>query len=88
MGFVFGSLDDRFCGAGPEAQALSLKMQDAWCAFAFTGNPSCESLGRWEPYGDHRTTMLLDRECRLQNAPYEEERAIWDTFEMLFTKPI
>jgi len=88
MGFVFGSLDDRFSGAGPEAQALSLKMQDAWCAFAFTGNPSCESLGRWESYGDHRTTMLLDRECRLQNAPYEEERAVWDTFEMLFTKPI
>jgi len=30
----------------------------------------------------------LGKECRLENAPNEEERAVWDTFEMLFTKPI
>ncbi len=88
MGFVFGNFDNTFCGSGPEAQALSYKMQDAWFAFAQTGDPSCELLGKWEPYGDNRTTMLLDKECRLENAPYEEERAIWDTFDMLFTKPI
>jgi para-nitrobenzyl esterase len=88
MGFVFGNFDDTFCGSGPEAQALSNKMQDAWFAFAETGDPSCELLGKWESYGDSRATMLLDRECRLENAPYEEERAIWDTFDMLFTKPI
>ena len=88
MGFVFGNFDDTFCGSGPEAEALSHKMQDAWFAFASTGDPSCESLGKWESYGDSRKTMLLDRECGLENAPYESERAIWDTFEMLFTKPI
>jgi len=88
MGFVFGNFDDTFCGSGPEAQALSFKMQDAWFAFARSGNPSCERLGGWEPYCDNRTTMLLDKECRLENAPNEEERAVWDTFEMLFTKPI
>jgi hypothetical protein len=32
--------------------------------------------------------MILDQNCRIENAPYEEERAIWDTFDMLFTKPI
>jgi para-nitrobenzyl esterase len=88
MGFVFGDFDSTFCGSGPEAQSLSLKMQDAWFEFARTGNPSCELLGQWEPYGDNRTTMLLDKECRLEDAPNEEERAVWDTFEMLFTKPI
>ena len=88
LGFVFGNFDDTFCGSGPEAEALSLKMQDAWFEFARTGNPSCERLGRWEPYGDKRTTMLLDKECRLDNAPYEDERAVWGTFQMLFTKPI
>jgi hypothetical protein len=31
---------------------------------------------------------VLRKECRLEDAPYEEERAVWDAFEMLFTKPI
>ncbi len=88
IGFVFGNHDDTFCGSGPDADRLSRNMQDAWAAFARTGNPSCESIGKWEPYGDGRATMILDETCRLVNAPYEEERGIWDTFEMLFTKPI
>ncbi len=88
IGFVFGNYDDTFCGSGPDADRLSRNMQHAWAAFARTGNPSCESLGKWEPYGDSRITMILDKTCRLENAPYEEERSIWDTFDMLFTKPI
>jgi para-nitrobenzyl esterase len=88
IGFVFGNYDDAFCGSGPDADALSRKIQDAWTAFARTGNPSCKSIGKWDPYGNRRVTMILDKECRLENAPYEEERAVWDTFEMLFTKPI
>jgi para-nitrobenzyl esterase len=88
IGFVFGNYDDTFCGSGPDADALSRKIQDAWASFARTGSPSCKSLGPWNPYGDRRTTMILDKECRIENAPYEEERAVWDTFKMLFTKPI
>ena len=88
IGFVFGNFDDKFCGSGPDAEELSRKMQDAWFAFARTGNPSCESLGKWEPYCENRTTMIFDKECRIEQAPYEEERAIWDTFDMLFTMPI
>jgi para-nitrobenzyl esterase len=88
IGFVFGNYDDTFCGSGPDADALSHKIQDAWTSFARTGDPTCKSIGKWAPYGNHRTTMILDKECRLEDAPYEEERAVWDTFEMLFTKPI
>ena len=88
IGFVFGNFDDNFCGSGPAAEALSRKMQDAWFSFARTGDPSCESLGKWEPYCENRTTMIFDMECRVEQAPYEEERAIWDTFDMLFTMPI
>ena len=88
IGFVFGNHDDTFCGSGPDADALSRSIQDAWVAFARTGDPSCSSLGNWEPYGRSRTTMILDKVCRLENAPYEEERNVWDTFEMIFTKPI
>jgi para-nitrobenzyl esterase len=88
IGFVFGNYDDTFCGTGPDADVLSRKMQDAWIAFARTGNPSCESIGKWEPYSDSRTTMILDKTCRQENAPYEEEREIWDSIDLLFTKPI
>jgi para-nitrobenzyl esterase len=88
IGFVFGNYNDAFCGSGPDADTLSRNMQDAWIAFARTGNPSCDCIGTWEPYGDSRTTMILDKVCRPENAPYEEERSIWDTFDLLFTKPI
>jgi len=88
IGFVFGNYDARFNGSGSDAAALSRKMQDAWIAFARTGNPECESLRTWEPYGECRTTMILNRECRLEKAPYEEERRVWDSFGMPVTKSI
>jgi para-nitrobenzyl esterase len=78
MGFVFGTHDDLFCGTGPEADRLSETMQDAWTSFARTGNPSCAALGEWPGYGDARMTMILDTQCRLEPAPYEEERQAWD----------
>jgi para-nitrobenzyl esterase len=88
VGFVFGTHDDTFCGTGPDADALSEKMQNAWFAFARTGDPSCDSLGRWEPYGNSRRTMILGKECRLVDAPYDDERRIWDQMNITFTKPI
>lgn len=78
MGFVFGTCDDVFCGSGPQVQKLSMMMQDGWLAFARHGNPSCKSLGDWPPYCDNRKTMMLGRECHVEDAPYEEERRIWD----------
>ncbi len=78
IGFVFGTFDDRFCGTGPEAEKLSQNIQDAWLAFARNGDPSCESLGEWPQYCDNRKAMMLGRECYVKEAPYEEERHIWD----------
>jgi para-nitrobenzyl esterase len=81
--FVFGTLTtpgvDRFTGGGPEALALSEKMQDAWLAFAKTGNPSTPALGEWPAYdADRRATMVLDVDARVEDAPLEAERAYWD----------
>jgi para-nitrobenzyl esterase len=78
VGFVFGNLSPGFCGTGPEAEKLSGKIQDAWLAFARTGSPSCKSLGEWPQYGSSRQTMILGMECRVENAPYEDERRAWD----------
>ncbi len=78
IGFLFATYDDLFCGTGPPADRLSETIQDAWTSFARTGNPSCAALGDWAVYGDGRMTMILDTQCRLEAAPYEEERQAWD----------
>lgn len=78
VGFVFGTMDDIFCGTGPAADKVSEQMQDAWTTFAHTGNPSCDSLGEWPEYGAERKTMIISEECRVEEAVYEEERKIWE----------
>jgi len=78
LGFVFGTYDPNFSGSGPEADALASNIQDAWLAFARTGDPSCQSLGKWPQYGDSRETMLLGREFKVVAAPYDEERRAWE----------
>ncbi len=83
VGFVFGNYDASFCGSGPEADKLSRQMQNAWTSFARAGNPSCQSLGTWPPYSEGRATMIFDRISRLEKAPYEEERRIWDSVQQL-----
>jgi para-nitrobenzyl esterase len=88
IGFVYGQHDDTFCGTGPDADRLSRCMQDAWLAFARTGDPSCETAGKWPVYGKERLTMILDKDCHVEAAPYEGERSAWDRINMLFTKPI
>ena len=54
-------------------------IQDAWLTFARTGDPSCEGIGKWPAYGDHRETMMLGEKCIVEQAPYDEERRAWDS---------
>lgn len=83
MPFVFGTLDaptqDRFAGTGPEAERLAANMMDAWVAFARGGDPSHAGIDAWTPYdSESRSTMVLGRTSEAQDAPFEEERAVWD----------
>jgi para-nitrobenzyl esterase len=80
IGFIFGNYEPGFCGSGPDADRLALQMQDAWLAFARTGNPGCPSLGEWPQYGGQRQTLVFSKNSRVEKAPYEEERRIWETF--------
>jgi para-nitrobenzyl esterase len=78
--FVFGThrLARAFTGEGPDVDALAKKAGDAWVAFARTGNPSTDAL-RWPPFdAERRATMILDRECRVEELPREAERRCWD----------
>ena len=84
--FVFGTLGHPmlrpFAGKGPAAEALAARIQDAWLGFARTGDPSSRGLGAWPAYdAATRATMILDRECRIEAAPREPERAVWDAVD-------
>jgi para-nitrobenzyl esterase len=86
--FLFGCLDKEFSGNGPEEQALSIKIQDATIAFMRTGDPSCKSIGKWPVYGKDRLTMILDKKTRVEAAPYEAERRVWDGIDMVSSRPL
>jgi para-nitrobenzyl esterase len=82
--FVFGNLSaprmDRFAGAGPAAAALSETMMDAWLAFVRSGDPSTPRLGQWPAYdGARRATMVFGTDTHVEDAPYDEERRVWES---------
>ena len=84
--FVFGTLADpllaNFSGSGPGADALAERIQDAWLAFARVSDPAHPGIGSWPAYdAERRATMLLGCECRVENAPREEERQVWEFWD-------
>jgi len=86
--FLFGGLDAEFTGNGPEEENLAIKIQDSCAAFIRTGDPSCKSIGKWPVYGKNRMTMVLDKDTRVEAAPYEAERAAWDKIDLAYTPPL
>jgi para-nitrobenzyl esterase len=81
--FVFGTYAHptvrAFSGDGPEVEALSTVVQDAWVRFARFGSPITPDLPEWPPYdAGTRFTMVLGEPCRAVAAPAEAERAFWE----------
>lgn len=81
--FVFGTYDDALAhliGDDEHAAALSERVQDAWLAFARGGEPAAPSLPGWPVYdASRRATMVFDRQCRVEHAPMEDERQLWES---------
>jgi len=86
--FLFGCLDKEISGNGPEEQSLATKIQDSTIAFIRTGDPSCKSIGKWPVYGRDRLTMVLDKQTRVEAAPYDEERRAWDEYDLVNSRPL
>jgi para-nitrobenzyl esterase len=81
--FVFGSLRAAWMrtwlGASPRAQRLCDRMQDAWIAFARSGDPGHERLPHWPAYSElDRSTMVFDGECTLREDPHARARSFWE----------
>jgi para-nitrobenzyl esterase len=54
-------------------------VQDAWIAFARTGDPGHAGLPEWPAYDpERRATMLLGDACRVDEDPLGAERRAWD----------
>jgi para-nitrobenzyl esterase len=86
--FVFGTFNDpmigQFAGGGPAANGLAERIQDAWLAFARTGNPACPRVGEWPAYdATRRATMILDADSRVEHAPLEDERRSWEFWDAM-----
>ena len=82
--FVFGTLHnpgiDKFAGSGPDATRLSEQMMDAWLAFARSGDPSTSATPHWPTYdGSRRATMVFGADTHVEDAPYDDERLLWQT---------
>jgi len=76
-------------GRGPEPLALAERIQDAWIAFARTGRPGHPRVPEWPGYdGAHRRTMILDRDCRVESAPRDAERAFWESVDRAAGSPL
>jgi len=75
-----GSFGRALTGATEDALALSYRMQDAWLAFAKSGNPSCESLGEWPAYcTGERATLRLGPTSSLASGPLDAFRPFWES---------
>ena len=75
--FVLENVDEAksMTGTGQDRYALQTEMSGAWAAFARGGDPNHEGLPKWPRFttGD-RATMIFDKECKVTNDPYGEER--------------
>lgn len=81
--FVFGTIGQEWAppviGEGDAVASLSDLMQDSWIRFAHTGNPSTPGFGDWPAYlPQDRTTAILGRDPRVEQAPLDTRRAAWD----------
>ncbi|HEX2484686.1 MAG TPA: carboxylesterase/lipase family protein [Myxococcota bacterium] len=75
--FVFGTYDlpngDQFAGKGPEVEALSAAMMDAWLRFAASADPGWPA---YEP--SRRVTRVFGRSFATDEDPRSDERRVWD----------
>jgi para-nitrobenzyl esterase len=53
-------------------------MAGTWATFARTGKPDCHAIPRWPAYTlERRATLILDENCRIEDDPGGETRALW-----------
>jgi para-nitrobenzyl esterase len=86
--FVFGVVQvpavQLFTGSGPEVEALSAQMQQAWVAFAHSGDPTRDVLEWPEWDASARSTMVFGPRTGVVKGPRNDELAIWERYRPLY----
>ena len=75
--FAMANVDEAkgMTGTGEDRYTLQDRMSTAWTTFARTGNPNHKGLPTWPAFDNvKRSTMILDKECKVVNDPHGEER--------------
>lgn len=77
--FVFETVDvGGYTDHGKVAHDLSQRIASTWTAFARNGKPDNEAIPHWAAYTvADRATLVLDRECRIENDYGRETRVLW-----------
>ncbi len=82
--FVYGNMKapgaEWYTGRGGDRQTVSNLMQDAWIAFARSGDPNHPGLPGWLAYRpESRATLVFDVTPSAIVDPQSEERTVWDS---------
>ena len=77
-----GSPGPPLIGDDPNRKKAALNMSEMWTTFARTAHPGAKGQPTWPAYDlQHRATMMIDAECKLENDPFRQERAMWDNLK-------
>ncbi len=69
-------------GTDPDRKKAALHMSEMWATFARTGHPGAMGQPSWPAYTlDKRATMMIDAECRVEENPFGQELALWDSLK-------
>jgi para-nitrobenzyl esterase len=67
-------------GTDPDRKKTALNMSEMWTTFARTGHPGAKGQPSWPAYTlQKRTTMMIDAQCRIEDDPFSQERALWES---------
>ena len=67
-------------GTDPDRNKAARNMSEMWTTFARTGHPGAKGQPSWPVYTlPQRATMMIDAQCRVEDDPFGQERAVWDS---------
>ena len=66
-------------GTDTDREKTASNMSEMWTAFARTGHPGAKGQPSWPAYTvPNRSTMMIDAQCKIEDDPFGQERAMWD----------
>ena len=71
-------------GTDPDRKQAALHMSEMWATFARTGHPGAKGQPSWPAYTlQKRATMMIDAKCKVEENPFGQELALWDSLSHL-----